>query len=946
MTQPNEDREAALLFVEDEIEAREMLAKMLALNYPGLKILVAQNGAIGLDLFREHRPQIVMTDINMPVMNGITMARHIKELAPEANIIAVTAHSDTSYLLSAVEIGIDHYVLKPVNYVELFAAVDKVIEKITLKRLVAEQNERISRREQQLSEAQKITHLGSWEWEGETGAVSASDQLYRILGVEPESVTLSYQALLERIHPADREAVQNEVQQAIGNRAAVTSRYFRIIRPDGSARIVRGQLEVGYDEAGRPLSMIGTCHDVTEQKTAEAALRASEQRFFRIFQATPDLFSITSADGSYYEVNEAFLRTLGHRRQDVIGRKDDELKIWGDQAARERVLATLKEKGEVRDLEVTLVTRNGRELTALLSAEPIEFNGQPFVLTLFKDITERKRLEEARARLAAIVEYSDDAIIATGADGMIASWNAGAEKMLGWWAGEMKGNRLCALAPPDRKDEIFRLQQSLQKGEQVVHLDTVFLRKEGSQLNVSLTLSAIKGGDGSFVGTSCIARDVTERTRMEETIKHQAQHDTLTDLPNRKLFMDFLNLELAQARRNRKHLAVLFLDLDHFKQINDTLGHEAGDLLLQAVAQRLRRCVRESDTVARIGGDEFNVLMPDLTQSDDVGTVVHKIMGVFSTPFLLDTREISATTSVGISMFPFDGESSAELVKKADSAMYVAKQTAGNSYQFYNEEINIRTGHRERVERLLREAVHKGELELFFQPQLDLATGKLVGAEAFLRWRHPEDGLLLPAQFLPVAEETGAIVPIGEWVMREACAQMKSWQGQGRDFTMSVNLSNRQFHQPNLMEITLRALEESGLDPHSLELDITEKAIMDNPTFSISNMRKLADMGLSFNVDDFGVGSSSMQWIKQLPIRKLKIDRSFIKDIVTEPDDLAVVSAVICMSHNLQMKVNAVGVESEEQLNLVRSYGCDEVQGYLIGRPVPANEFEQMVAYM
>lgn len=942
-----EIRDLSLLFVEDEVEAREMLTRMLGMNYPGLNLYVAENGAAGLELFRELRPEIVMTDINMPVMNGIAMAREIKAIDPEATIVAVTAHSDTSYLLSAIEIGIHHYVLKPVNYPELFGVVDKIVEKIMLKRLVGQQLERIRRREQQLSEAQKITHLGSWEWDVAGGEAVWSDELYRILGLEPDSVAASYRTFLERVHPGDREALEKAVRHALEERQPVSSHYFRIVRPDASVRIVRGQLEVVFDAAGRPASMIGTCHDVTEQKWAEAALRASEQRFFKIFQATPDLLSITSlADGSYLEVNEAFVRAFGYRRREVIGRPAREVPVWAEERERVEVLQALSELGEVRDREVRFRAQSGREVVGLVSAEAIDIDGNQFVLTLIKDISERKRLEEDRARLAAIVESSDDAITATDADGTITSWNAGAEKIFGFSAGEAKGMHLSFLAAPERKDEIVRLHRSIRRDEQVTHFDTVHVRKDGRQINVSLTMSPIKNADGAIVGTSCIARDVTERTEMEETIKHQAQHDTLTDLPNRKLFMDFLALELAQARRNRKNLAVLFLDLDHFKQINDTLGHAAGDLLLQAVAQRLRRCVRESDTVARIGGDEFNVLMPDLAQSFDVGTVVGKIMAVFQTPFLLEHQEISATTSVGISMFPEDGDSCEDLVQKADSAMYVAKQSSGNSYQFYNDEINKRTVNRQKMERLLRQAVPNQELELLFQPQVRIDNGEIVGAEALLRWRHPEEGLLEPSRFMGVAEETGAIVAIGEWVIRSACAQMKRWQGKGYRFPVAVNLSNRQFHQPNLFEMTAAALADAGLHPRSLELDVTEKTIMNDLDFSVRNMRRLTEMGVGFCVDDFGVGASSLQGIKQLPIGKLKIDRSFIKNMATQPDDLAVVSAVICMSHNLKMKVNAVGVESQEQLALIRDYGCDEMQGDLVSKPLAAPEFERLVAHM
>jgi diguanylate cyclase (GGDEF)-like protein/PAS domain S-box-containing protein len=758
---PYEIQDIALLFVEDEPYARDTLTRMLSLNYPGLRLYAAENGAVGLELFRTHRPDIVVTDISMPVMNGIQMARKIKEIEPEVDIVAVTAHNDASYLLSAIETGIHRYVLKPVNYAELFEVIDKILEKIMLRRLVAKQVEKIRRREQQLSEAQKIAHLGSWEWDAATDQAVWSDEMFRICGLEPEEITASYQAFLERVHPGDLKSLKKILQKALADRKPVASHYFRLQRPDGSARIIRGQLEMIFADSGEPLSMVGTCHDVTELKGAEAALRVSEQRFFKIFQTTPDLLSITSAgNGCYLEVNEAFLREMGYQHQEVIGRPAQELGIWADDRERVGVARALEDLGEVRNLEVHFKAKSGREITGLMAAEYLEINGNQCILTLFKDISDRKRIEEERARLASIVESSEDAIMASDPDGIITIWNAGAEKIFGYSAQEITGRHLSILAPADHQDELVQLYQG-DSDEQITHFDTVCIRKDGRQINISLTLSPLKDANGTLVGISGIARDVTNRTEMEEIIKHQAQHDTLTDLPNRKLFMDFLALEVAQARRNRKSLAVLFLDLDRFKQINDTLGHAAGDLLLQAVAMRLKGCVRESDTVARIGGDEFNVLMPDLNQTDDVGTVVGKIMGVFESSFLLDNVEVSATTSIGVSMFPDDGASAEDLVQKADSAMYFAKKVNGNAYQFYNDGINARTVKREKMERLLRKALQRRELELAYQPLVCIDTGKIVGAEALLRWRHPDDGLLLPAEFLKIAEETGAIVSLG-----------------------------------------------------------------------------------------------------------------------------------------------------------------------------------------
>jgi diguanylate cyclase (GGDEF)-like protein/PAS domain S-box-containing protein len=819
------------------------------------------------------------------------------------------------------------------------------LKKTFQKRIADEPTEKVRRLEQQLSDIQKITHLGSWEWIAATGRVECSDEMYRISGMEPNEIPASSRTLLEIVHPGDREAIKNLVQQAIGNCQPVNSHYFRLVRPDGSTRIIHGQLNVVFDDSWQPVSISGTCHDVTEFRWVEAALHASEQRFFTIFQSTPDLLSITSAaDECYIEVNETFLRELGYQRTEIIGRSAHELGIWVEERERVGVAQALLDQGELRDLEVHFRTKTGRVIAGLASAAYLEINGQKSILTLFKDISERKLIEKDRSRLASIVESSNDAILATDLDGIITIWNVGAEKIFGRSAHEIMGRNLATLICGDGKNEIDLLPWKAWNDGLIKEYETVYLREDGRRIRILLNISQLKDEDGTIVGISGIARDITKRTEIEEAIKHQAHHDILTDLPNRKLFMDFLALELSQARRNRKNLAVLFLDLDRFKQINDTLGHAAGDLLLKAVAQRLKKCVRESDTVARIGGDEFNILMPDLNQVNDVGTVVGKIMGVFEMPFLLDNLEINATTSIGVSVFPNDGTSSEDLVQKADNAMYVAKQRNGNTYQFYNGEINGRTLKRQVMERQLRQAVQRNELELVFQPQVRTNTAKIISAEALLRWRHPEQGLLLPAQFLPVAEETGVIVPLGKWVIRTACTQMKEWQGEGQTFGVTVNLSSRQFLQPNFVEMMYNILAETGLGPQSLELDVTENTIMNDLDLSNRTLRKLTKLGVRFSVDDFGVGSSSMSCINKLPIDSVKIDRSFVKGILTDLDDLAVVKAIIAMSHNLKIKVNAVGVESQEQLSLLYNNGCDGVQGNLISKPLPAREFKRMVA--
>ncbi|MCC6347638.1 MAG: EAL domain-containing protein, partial [Nitrospirales bacterium] len=446
------------------------------------------------------------------------------------------------------------------------------------------------------------------------------------------------------------------------------------------------------------------------------------------------------------------------------------------------------------------------------------------------------------------------------------------------------------------------------------------------------------------VGTTGIARDITRRKQMEETIRFQAYHDLLTGLPNRTLFMDRLSLAIPQAQRTRKRLAVLFLDLDRFKNINDSLGHTVGDHLLQDVADRLKGTLRETDTLARVGGDEFTVLLPLITQVEEAAKMAGKIIGIFKAPFLTDGQELHIASSIGISICPEDGVQAETLLKNADIAMYHAKDQGRNNFQFYNPALNIRTLERIHLENRLRQTVEHGELVVHYQPQVNIKTGKMVGAEALVRWLHPEQGLLNPQQFIPVAEEAGIIISIDQWVLRTACAQLKRWLTGGcPPLYITTNLSARQFQQPDLADTIMRILDETGLSPQSLGIEITETLAMQDTELTARTLKELSTWGVRFAIDDFGTGYSSLSYLKKLPLHKLKIDKSFIMDLTEDPDYRSIVSAIIAMAHSLKLEVTAEGVETEEQAAFLQAKGCDEIQGYFFSRPVPADEFERML---
>jgi len=445
---------------------------------------------------------------------------------------------------------------------------------------------------------------------------------------------------------------------------------------------------------------------------------------------------------------------------------------------------------------------------------------------------------------------------------------------------------------------------------------------------------------------ACLLQDQSEASELATVeIEHLAYHDALTGLPNRPLFIDRLIVALAQANRANQTLAVFFLDLDRFKDINDSLGHNIGDQLLRAVAERVRRSVREGDTIARFGGDEFTLLIPRVERIEDAATIAQKIIEMLKIPFVIGENELFVTTSIGISLFPNDGADPETLVRNADTAMYRAKEHGRDNYQLYAPAMNARALERLALENLLRKALNQNELILHYQPLIDLKSRTVAGVEALVRWNHPDMGLLYPAHFITVAELSGLIVPIGNWVLRTACKQVRHWQKKfGYEISVSVNLSARQFQQPDLLAQVAQVLEETGLPPYSLELEITESSAMQNSENTIYTLREFKTLGVRIAMDDFGTGYSSLNYLKRFPIDTLKLDKSFVNDITTDPSDAAIATAVISLAHSLNLDVVAEGVETEAQLAILTREKCDRIQGYYFSKPRSIQELEAYVA--
>ena len=674
----------------------------------------------------------------------------------------------------------------------------------------------------------------------------------------------------------------------------------------------------------------GFVYDVTERKRAEESVTAANaQRKAVLDAATRVSIIATDAEGRITVFNAGAERMLGYQAAEVIGRV----------ALRELERCDLG--NEVEEHECSYVKKSGEIMTVAVSVTALRdetgtINGFLHVGT---DVTPRKRAEEMLRKQSAAMTASMDGIGILNDRLEFTYLNDSLARLFGYPdTREILGRNLCDLYEPH---EQVRFITSIVP---VVHQhgrwrgEATGLRRDGSNFPQEISLTAIAGD-----GTVCVVRDITERTYAEEQIKHLAYHDALTNLPNRLLFKDRLTVALSHAHREQSRLAVLFLDLDRFKVINDSLGHNIGDQLLQAVAARVQTCVRDSDTVARLGGDEFTVLLPRLQRSDDAAPVAEKIIEAIRHPFQIEGREFFTTTSIGISLFPEDGTDAESLIKNADTAMYQAKEVGRDNYQLFNANVNAKALQRIAIEHGLRRALSNQEFQVHYQPIFDLRSGRVTGTEALLRWTHQEMGSIPPATFIPLAEATGAMIPIGTWALREACIQAKAWHDMGhRTLTLAVNLSVTQLQQPDLVQRVREILAETQLPARMLELEITESSAMISPEQSVRTLYDLKKLGLRISLDDFGTGHSSLSYLKRFPIDTLKIDQSFVRDIISDPDTAAIVQAIIAMAHSLRLKVIAEGVEFTEQANFLRMHGCDQMQGYLIKPPGPAAVIAEM----
>lgn len=885
--------------------------------------------------------------------------------------------------------GIEHYSI--VNKFAIFGdtrkavAVGGIAFDITDRKHV---EEALRAREERLRLAQQAARIGAFEWDIQSGLNKWTPQLEALYGL-PEGGFAGTQKAWERlVHPDDWTTVKALVERTLETGDPMEGEW-RITWPDRSIHWIAGRAQVFFDDAGRPKRMVGINLDITERKQVEVSLRKSQElsdalnRINSLIFSTLDFDEImrrvlkesaaatgAEAGAIYMPVDGSWVARFSYGPTNLEGKHFTEQEVqysiaavnekkvirFNNLSGKEEICGFVTaEYGVKAVLDAPLV--GSKKIIgdfALYSCAPGEVfskEDEEFLRKVSASVALAVEnawlftsLRESEERFRAVADNIAQFAWIADEKGKILWYNKRWYDYTGATSEEMEHSGWQQLVHPHYlKRVVEKINRSIESGESWE--DTFPLQGNEDQYRWFLSRAIpIRDREGAVTRWFGTGTDITERREIEEEMKQIAHHDALTGLPNRRLFIEIINVEREQARRHRKNMAILFVDLDRFKEVNDTLGHEVGDELLKETAFRLKSVVRSSDTVARIGGDEFNILLTDLNRPEDTADIARNIIASFRQPFRLNEQEMNITTSVGISVYPDDSDEIDTLLRFADIAMYHAKGLGRNQYQFYNRAINVKSLESFKFENMLRQSLEKGEMMLYYQPQIDIHSRKITCAEALLRWNHPEKGIIEPDEFIPLAEENGFINALDAWAVKAACTQIKKWHSEGLPpICVTVNLASRCLQSPNEVELIAEILRDTGVDARYLDLEITETTAMGKIERTAPTLSRLSGMGIGISIDDFGTGYSSLNYLKKLPVKRIKIDKSFVKDIPQDAQDRAIFSAVTAMAHTMKMTVVAEGVETKAQLDFVSKTGCDEVQGFVFSKPLPPEEFSKLL---
>ncbi|WP_175653448.1 bifunctional diguanylate cyclase/phosphodiesterase [Pseudomonas sp. Marseille-P9899] len=715
-----------------------------------------------------------------------------------------------------------------------------------------------------------------------------------------------------------------------------------------SFRRSNGQLFTGlisaesFDLESTP-ALVVAVRDINQLKETQQQLQISEEKFAKAFHASPDGMLLSrQSDGLLLEVNEGFCRLTGFDSHSSLDHTAIDLGIWVNLNERRQMLEILKKDGFVRDFTCNLRRSDGQIRLCELSARPLPIGGIDCMLTIARDITDRQQMQEKLQLAATVFENTAEGVLITDTEQHISAVNRAFSEITGYSEAEVLGQTPRLLASGQHDSAFYAAMWHQLSAEGHWQGEILNRRKNGELYPSWLTISAVRNPELGTTHFVAVFADISSLKHAQAKLDYQAHHDPLTGLPNRTLFENRLQAALHCTQASSRQGAVLFLDLDRFKHINDSLGHPVGDLLLKAIAHRLKEQVRDIDTVARLGGDEFIILLPGLHQASDAEHIAQKVLTCFNAPFQAGDHEFFSSASIGISLYPQDGADVASLIRNADAAMYRSKAKGRNRVESYTRDLTAQASERIALEHELRRAIERNELSLYFQPKLSLKNHALVGAEALIRWTNPTFGDVPPEHFIPLAEENGMILPLGDWVLERACQQMHEWKSHYQAFgPLSVNLAGAQLRQPGLVRRIEQLLKTYQLKAGDLQLEITENFIMSQAEEGLAILHQLKHLGVQLAIDDFGTGYSSLSYLKRLPLDILKIDQSFIRGLPDDPNDAAIARAIIALGRSMQLTIIAEGVETQAQQEFLAAEGCEQIQGYIVSLPLPPHAFAE-----
>jgi diguanylate cyclase (GGDEF)-like protein/PAS domain S-box-containing protein len=774
--------------------------------------------------------------------------------------------------------------------------------------------------------------------------VYANRQAQVMLGA-PSQVDLIGRSIVDIIDPDHHDTVSKRLRLlAKGEPLPLVE--MRLVRLDGG--YVEVESTMGLTTYSGHRAMQSVWRDITDRKKAEAESKAAKDHFLAVANSTPDALVAFDEAGAIVSWNGGAEAIYGYKEEDVLGKPLSLLiperyrsvnAAWVNRLAQDKGRHNFTGK----TIEAHGLRKNGEEFDVEFSVGRWREEGRNFFSVAARDISKRKQQEEKLRHLSQAVEQSPVDVVITDAQGVIQYVNPRFCQVTGYASKDVIGQKPSLLKSGRTPDALYdALWATITAGNEW-RGELLNRKKDGTLFWQHAIISPIRDNKGEITHFISVKEDISIRKEYEERLVRQANYDALTGLPNRVLAMDRLRQAIAQAQRYGRRVALMLLDLDDFKKVNDTLGHAAGDLLLKEASMRLVDCLREGDTVARLGGDEFVLLLPDLTDTTSAEVVAEKILSVCNQPFDVGGHEVYIAGSIGIAIFPNDERDPMLLMRNADAAMYRAKREGKGIFRYFTPEMNARAIEHMRMEAQLRHAIERDELKVHYQPLVDNASGRLVGAEALLRWSNPVLGDVSPENFIPLAEETGLILPIGAWVLRTACREAATWQRPGHEVFVAVNISGKQFQKRTLVDTVRSSLEESGLPPGCLELELTESVLLEHTQETLSIIQELETLGVGFAIDDFGTGFSSISYLRRFPFDTLKIDRSFIKDLSENEGDAELVKSIIAMANSMRLQVVGEGVETHGQREFLRMSGCHFAQGWLYSRPIPGDEFQTLI---